>query len=154
MLSLPGAWVQSLLRELRSCKLFIAVKRDKMSQQKNIASGGSRGESVSFPFLQAMCIPCLTALRHPSFCFHGHISDSDTEKVLVTQLCSTLCDPMDFSPPGSSVHGDSPGKNTGVGWHSLLWRIFPTQGLNPVSLTGGRFFTVWATREDSDVSPS
>ena len=24
---------------------------------------------------------------------------------LVAQLCSTLCDPMDYSPPGSSVHG-------------------------------------------------
>ena len=32
---------------------------------------------------------------------------------LVAQSCPTLCDPMDF-PPGSSVHGDSPGKNTGV----------------------------------------
>ena len=26
-------------------------------------------------------------------------------KVLVTQLCLTLCNPMDCSPPGSSVHG-------------------------------------------------
>ena len=26
-------------------------------------------------------------------------------KVLVTQSCPTLCDPMDCSPPGSSVHG-------------------------------------------------
>ena len=34
---------------------------------------------------------------------------------LVSQLCPTLCDPMDCSPPGSSVHGDSPGKDTGVG---------------------------------------
>ena len=25
--------------------------------------------------------------------------------VLVTQLCPTLCDPMDCSPPGPSVHG-------------------------------------------------
>ena len=33
------------------------------------------------------------------------------------QSCSTLCDPVDCSPPGSSVHGDSPGKNTGVGCH-------------------------------------
>ena len=33
---------------------------------------------------------------------------------LVTQLCPTLCNPMDCSPPGSSVHGDSPGKNSGV----------------------------------------
>ena len=26
-------------------------------------------------------------------------------KVLVTQSCPTLCDPMYCSPPGSSVHG-------------------------------------------------
>ena len=50
---------------------------------------------------------------------------------LVTQLCLTLCDPMICSSPGSSVHGDSPGKNTGVGCHSLLWEIFLIQRLNP-----------------------
>ena len=37
-----------------------------------------------------------------------------------------LCDPRDCSPWGSSVHGDSPGKNTGVGSHFLLRGIFPT----------------------------
>ena len=42
----------------------------------------------------------------------------------------TLCDPMDCSPPGSSIHGDSPGKNTGVGCHVLLKGIFPTQEAN------------------------
>ena len=47
------------------------------------------------------------------------------------QSCPTLCDPMNCSPPGSSVRGDSPGKNTGVGCHALLQGIFPTQGLNP-----------------------
>ena len=46
-------------------------------------------------------------------------------------LSPSLCDLMDSSPPGSSVHGDSPGKNTGVGCHSLFQGIFPTQGLNP-----------------------
>ena len=35
------------------------------------------------------------------------------------------------SLPGSLVHRDSPGKNTGVGCHALLQGIFPTQGLNP-----------------------
>ena len=50
---------------------------------------------------------------------------------LVTQSCPTLCNPMDCSLPGSSVHGDSPGKNTGVGCHDLLQEIFPTQGLKP-----------------------
>ena len=34
---------------------------------------------------------------------------------------------MDFSPPGSSVCGDSPGKDTGVGCHALFQGIFPTQ---------------------------
>ena len=38
-------------------------------------------------------------------------------------VCLTLCNPMDCSPPGSSVHGDSPGKNTGVGCHFLLQGI-------------------------------
>ena len=51
--------------------------------------------------------------------------------LLVVLSCPTLCDLMDRSPPGSSVHGDSPGKNIGVGCHSLLQGIFPTQGLNP-----------------------
>ena len=50
---------------------------------------------------------------------------------LVAQSCPTLCDPMDCSWPGSSVHGDSPGKNTGVGCYALIQGIFPTQGLNP-----------------------
>ena len=38
---------------------------------------------------------------------------------------------MGCSLPGSSVHGDSPGKNTGVNYHSLLQGIFPTQESNP-----------------------
>ena len=50
---------------------------------------------------------------------------------LVTQSCPTLCDPMDCSPPGCSVHGDSPGKDTGVSCHALLQGIFPIQGSNP-----------------------
>ena len=50
---------------------------------------------------------------------------------LVAQSCLTLCNPVDCSPPGSSVHGDSPGKNTGMGCCALLQGIFQTQGLNP-----------------------
>ena len=47
------------------------------------------------------------------------------------QVCPTLHDPMDCSLPGTSVHGDSLGKNTRVGCHALLQGIFPNQGLNP-----------------------
>ena len=49
---------------------------------------------------------------------------------LVAQLCLSLLDPMDCRPPASSVHGDSPGKNTGVGFHSLLQGIFLTHRSN------------------------
>ena len=47
------------------------------------------------------------------------------------QSCLTLCNPVTCSPPGSCVHGDSPGKNIGVDCHACLQGIFPTQGLNP-----------------------
>ena len=50
---------------------------------------------------------------------------------LVAQSCLALCNTMDCSPPGSSVHGDSWGKNTGVGCHALFQGIIPTQGSNP-----------------------
>ena len=48
-------------------------------------------------------------------------------KMLVAQSCPTLCDPMDYS----LCPRDSPGKNTGLGSHSLLQGIFLTQGSNP-----------------------
>ena len=43
---------------------------------------------------------------------------------LVAQSCPTLCNPMDYSLPGSSVHGDSPGKNPGVGCYAASRNIF------------------------------
>ena len=52
-------------------------------------------------------------------------------KVLVAQLCPTLCNPMDCISPMLLCLWNSPGKNTGVGSHSLLQGIFPTKGLNP-----------------------
>ena len=55
---------------------------------------------------------------------------------------------MDCSPPGSSVHGDSPGKNTGVGCFLLLQGIFLTQGLNSCLMfpaLAGRFLTTRST---------
>ena len=57
--------------------------------------------------------------------------------------------PHDCSPPGSPVHGDSPGQDSEVDCHVLLQGIFPTQGSNPGCCIAGRFFTIWATREAS-----
>ena len=63
---------------------------------------------------------------------------------LAAQSCPTLCDPTDCSPPGSSVHGDSPGKNTGVGCHAFLQGSSQSRDQTHVSCsscTSGRFFT-------------
>ena len=50
---------------------------------------------------------------------------------MCVQLCKAPWNPMDCSLPGSSVHGDSPGKNTGVGCDFLFQGTFLIQGSNP-----------------------
>ena len=61
--------------------------------------------------------------EHPCDWFCVHILFSI--EVKVTQLCPTLCNPMDYSP------WNSPGQNTGEGSFSLFQGIFPTQRSNP-----------------------
>ena len=70
-------------------------------------------------------------------------------KALVAQLCPTLCNPMDCSPPGSSFHGIL---------QARIWSGLPfpspgdlhNPGIEPkVSYIAGRFFTIWATKEAS-----
>ena len=66
-------------------------------------------------------------------------------KLLVSQLCLTLCDPIDCSPPARLLClWNFPGKNTGVGGHSLLQGIFLTQGSNPGLLHGRQILYFWA----------
>ena len=60
---------------------------------------------------------------------------------LVIQSCLTLCDPMDCSPPGSSVHGDSPGKNTGADSKPSSRRSSQPRDRTQVSHKAGGFFT-------------
>ena len=64
------------------------------------------------------------------------------------QLCLTLCSLLDYSLPGSSVHGILQARiplTPGVSCRALLQGIFPTQGSNPsllVSCIAGGLFTV------------
>ena len=74
-------------------------------------------------------IPFILNLIHCGELFSTFPNESG--EVKVAQLCLSLCDPMDWSLPGFSGHGDSPGKITRVGCHTLLQGIFPTQGSNP-----------------------
>ena len=61
----------------------------------------------------------------------SHWHEGHAVVCLITQSCQTPCDPMDCSPPDSSVYEDFPGKSTGVGCHALLQGMFPRQGSNP-----------------------
>ena len=47
------------------------------------------------------------------------------------QSCLTLCDPVDYSPPGSSIHGILQARILICGSHFPLQGFFPTQGSNP-----------------------
>ena len=51
---------------------------------------------------------------------HGGLYVAPAAAAKSLQLCPTLCNPIDSSPPGLPHHWDSPGKNTGVGCYLLL----------------------------------
>ena len=95
-----------LHQELYLCSSQVEKSINSFSHRKSVSSGRPWG----------ICLQSLISVE-------GSLS-------LVTQASPALCNPMDGSPPGSSVHGDSPGKNTGVGCQALLQGIFPTQGSN------------------------
>ena len=65
----------------------------------------------------------------------------------VAQSCPTLCDPMDCSPPGSSVHGILQARI--LEWVAILFSRGSSQPRDrtQVSRIAGRCFSLWATRE-------
>ena len=65
----------------------------------------------------------------------------------VTQSCLTLCDPMDCSLPGSSIHGIFQARVLEGVAISFSRRSSQPRGWTQVSCIVGRHFTIWATRE-------
>jgi len=76
-------------------------------------------------FLKSLCHDCLLQiyLFKSGGCLFSIFFKSTLAKILrllftyclsvkVAQLCPALCNPMDGSPPGSTFHGNFPGKNT------------------------------------------
>ena len=65
-------------------------------------------------------------------------------------MCLILCDPMDCNPSGSSVHGILQARI--LEWVAMPFSRGSSQfrDRTQVSSTAGRFFTVWATREDQE----
>ena len=90
--------------------------------------------------------PCLLLGGLSPFEDIWNILDGFPVKVLVDQSCPTLCNPMDSSPPGSSVHGIQARLLEGVAISFSRGSSRP-RDWTWFSCIEGRFFTVWATRE-------
>ena len=125
---LPTMWetqVQSLGREgllekeMATHSSILAWKIPRMEEPCRLLSMGS--QRVGHDWGTSLSLS-------PSFSFHVFFLSFKVQSTSYIQCvyakllhtCLTLCNPMGYSPPGSSVHGDSPGKNTGVGCHALL----------------------------------
>ena len=68
-------------------------------------------------------------------------------KVLVAQSCLTLCDPTDYSPLGSSVHGLLQARIQEQVAIPFSRGSFWSKDWTQTSNIAGRFFIIWATRE-------
>ena len=64
---------------------------------------------------------------------------------LVAKSCPTLCDPMDCSLPGYSVHGILQARILEWVATSFSKGSFRLKDLAHISCIAGRFFTIWAT---------
>ena len=75
---------------------------------------------------------------------YSFITESESE---VAQSCPTLCDPMDYSLPGSSLHGIFQARV--LEWAAIFFSRGSSQlrDWTRVSCVADRCFTLWATRE-------
>ena len=137
-------WIHYANSPMRRSTLVLCIKLTKFSRATYEVLGEGLWPAPAHQSLSSSSLPVFfwsialmtrTVLSRGRVLEEGKVSHKCclllANKVLVPQSCQTLWEPMDCSPPGSSVLGDSPGKNTGVGCHFLLQGIFPTQTSNP-----------------------
>ena len=139
-------WISCLSSKIPQCSLGTHFAQPHLTNRQLLRictwaqNTGEGGEAK--PHSWSGCTEAATILKGPL------VGTIDVTLCLVTQSCPALCYPMGCSPPGSSVHGDSPGKNTAVGCHALLQgESSQLRDWTQVSLITGRFFTIWAIRE-------
>ena len=94
-----------------------------------------------------MIISSVVNIRIIDELFHIFLIVRSLRKVLIAQLCPTLWDPTDCSPPGSSLLGILQARI--LEWVAIPFSRVSSQHREQiwVSCIAGRFFTIWATRE-------
>ena len=96
-----------------------------------------------------LCSPVLVGKRWRMWCFDGSICLKWSE---VAQLCPTLCDPMDCSLPGSSVHGLFQARVLEGAAISFSRGCSQPRDQTQVSCIANKHFTIWANRESPILS--
>ena len=99
-------------------------------------SGRSPGEGIGYPLQYSWASLVAQTVKNQPAMQETWVQSLDWEDPLEEGMAthSSILAwriSMNCSPPGSSVHGDFTGTNTGLGCHALLQGIFPTQGPNP-----------------------
>ena len=75
---------------------------------------------------------CTHKCTYTFMCVYMHVSIHTYVCVLITQSCLTLCDPLNCSPPGSSVHGILQARI--LEWVAISFsRDLPDPGIEPKS---------------------
>ena len=112
--------------------IFSLCTVNKHAKQNNFSSLPSPGHSKRDSMEQGIDMSDEVKTRGFKFSFCcSHTVWPPCVLSLVAQACPTPCNSTDCSPPGSSVHGASPGRSIGAGRLSLLQGIFSPQGPNP-----------------------
>ena len=119
--NLSGQFPHSWNGVNRNLQITVGIKGHNIVKVPCTAAGMVGAAMNDFPFFYSFPPVWRTAVNLQCMCVCAKL----------LQSYPILCDPMDYSYPGSFGHGDSPGKDTAVGGQALLQGIFPTQGSNP-----------------------
>ena len=128
-----SVYIQSFCLILTTCSEETKAKCYQVCQSQNSKPGFKHWLKILYILFSSCFIQHMT--KHNHFL---HLVLIQELPGLVTHTCARMCakslqscptlrDPMDCSPPGSSVHRDFPRKNMEVVCHTLLLRIFPTK---------------------------
>ena len=135
--------------------IFLKMTCHKIFSLRKSRFGKEEMLSLSAPWAIVHFVQSPILFRVSNFFFNlwtCHLSAYYTSVLtcLVSQSCLTLWDPIDCSPPGSSVHGILQARI--LEWVSMLSSrgSFQPRDGTQVSHIAGWFFTIWATSENSE----
>ena len=101
--------------------------------------------SNAWYFVFLVCLFCFFPLNYVDKAFSKQPLNNQTVKWKLLSHLQLFVTPWTVAHEALSVHGDSPGENTGVGSRSLLQGI--SRDRAQVSCIAGRFISIWATRQ-------